>query len=257
VVGVDHFYLYNNNSEDDFQSVLEPYIEKDLVTLIEWAETNSQFKCYKNCYDTYRNESNWISFLDADEFICPKYKSDINEWLKDFDKYHAVNIHWLMFCTGGKLKHDYKKNVIEQYYSCWEDFWNHGKCFINTRFNITNWNSWYVHHHTYMDRKIFGLRIVLPAINQFGYMCLVDKTWGGGKNIRKNSTIQINHYFTKAWSIWSEKMQKTDVLTTINPKSDINYFFKYEERCINNDFTIQRFLIRMKLKQGIIRCPNK
>lgn len=251
-IGVDHFYLYNNNSDDNFREVLAPYVADGSVTLIEWPEQNSQFKCYKHCYDTYRNENNWISFLDADEFICPKYKNNINEWLKDFDKYHAVNIHWLMFCTGGVLEHDYSRNVIEQYTASWEDFWKHGKCLINTRFDIANYHTWWVHHHTYMYRRIMGIRMVIPAVNQFGYMCTIDKTWGGGKNKRQNSTIQINHYFTKAWSIWSEKMKKTDVLTAVNPKSDINYFYKYEEKCISSDNTIQRFLIRMKRKQGLL-----
>ena len=252
-IGVDHFYLYNNNSEDDYKTVLNPYVEKGIVTLTEWPEQNSQFKCYKHCYDTFRHESNWISFLDADEFICPKYENDINEWIKKFDKYHAINVHWLMFCTGGVIKHDYSKNVIEQYYSCWSDFWNHGKCFINTRFDIGNFNTWWVHHHTYMYRRIFGIRMLIPAVNQFGNMCVIDKTWGGGKNKRENSNIQINHYFTKAWDIWSAKMKMTDVLYAKNPKSDINYFYKYEEKCVSRDYTIQRFLIRMKMKQGLIK----
>lgn len=28
IVGIEHFYLYNNNSEDNFEEVLRPYIEK-------------------------------------------------------------------------------------------------------------------------------------------------------------------------------------------------------------------------------------
>lgn len=37
-VGVDHFYLYNNNSDDNFREILEPYIGLGIVTLIEWPE---------------------------------------------------------------------------------------------------------------------------------------------------------------------------------------------------------------------------
>lgn len=252
-IGIDHFYLYNNNSEDDFLPAIKQYIDEGIVSLIEWPEQNSQFKAYKDCYDRFRNESNWISFLDADEFLCPKYESDINKWLLRFDKYHAVNIQWLMFCTGGQIKHDDEQNVIEQYHGCWEDFWTHGKCLINTRFDIANFNTWYVHHHTYMFRRIWGWRMILPAVNQFGYICTVDKTWGGGKNKRSNATIQINHYFTKSWENWSKKMHSTDVLFAKNPKSDINYFYKYEDKCVDRDYIIARFLIRMKLKQGIIK----
>ena len=252
-IGVDHFYLYNNNSTDNYLVVLKPYVEKGLVTLTEWPRPNSQFQCYKHCFDTFRRETNWISFLDADEFICLKHEIDINEWIKRFDKYHAINIHWLMFCTGGMLNHDYSKNVIEQYYACWSDFWKHGKCMINTRYEIGNYDTYWVHHHTYMFRRILGIKTLLPAVNQFGYICTIDKTWGGGNNKRLNSNIQINHYFTKSWDIWSSKKKKTDVLFKNNPKSDINYFYKYEDKCVSRDYTIQRFFIRMKIKQGFIK----
>src|SRR6187431_2863710 len=36
VVGIDHFYLYNNNSDDNYYEILKPYIEKGFVDLIDW-----------------------------------------------------------------------------------------------------------------------------------------------------------------------------------------------------------------------------
>jgi len=155
-----------------------------------------------------------------------------------------------MFATGGQLKHDYEKNVIEQYFSSWDRLSPHGKCLINTRYEIANFDSWYVHHHTYMYYPILGIKVIIPAINQFGYICTIDKTWGGGKDKLKNSSIQINHYFTKSWDIWSSKMKKTDVLFSKNPKNDIGYFYKYEQKAISHDYTIQRFFIKMKILQG-------
>lgn len=251
-IGVDHFYLYNNNSDDNFKEILDAYVQKGVVTLIDWPEPNSQFKCYKNCYDTYRSESNWISFLDADEFICPKYKSDINDWIPAFDKYPGIVIQWLMFGTGGNLKHDYKINVIEQYYSCWENFYPRGKCLINTRYDIANADTWFMHHHTYMRYKILGISFSLPSVNQFGKICTVSKNWGGGKHAREKSNIQINHYFMKAWDIFDKKRNKTDVLFKVNPKLDYAKFGLKEEACISRDYIIERFLIKMKLYQGII-----
>lgn len=252
-IGVDHFYLYNNNSDDNFMEILEPYIKANIVTLIDWPYTNSQFKAYNHCYENYNTETNWISFLDADEFFVPRFDQTISQWLKKFDKFPAINIHWRMFGTGGQLKHDYNRNVIEQYHVCFDNLYLHGKCLINTRYKIANFNTWYVHHHTYMKYPIMGIYITLPAINQFGYICTIDQTWGGGKNKYDKTTIVINHYFTKAWDIYSAKMHKTDVLYKNNPKSDYNYFYKYEMKCRTVDYTICRFLIRMKINQGLIK----
>ena len=46
IVGVEHFYLYNNNSEDNFREILEPYIEDGLVTLVEWKKNQAQMEAY-------------------------------------------------------------------------------------------------------------------------------------------------------------------------------------------------------------------
>ena len=36
IVGVEKFFLFNNRSEDDYKSVLTPYIESGLVELTQW-----------------------------------------------------------------------------------------------------------------------------------------------------------------------------------------------------------------------------
>lgn len=253
VVGVDHFYLYNNNSDDNYKEVLEPYIRQGIVTLIEWPYQNSQLKAYKHCYENFRNETNWISFLDADEFFVPKYELTIIDWLNRFAQYPAIVIHWTMFGTGGQMKHDYSTNVIEQYFTCWDHFYPLGKCIINTRFDISNFNIWHVHHHTYMKYPICGKKITLPAINQFGYMCLANhKIWGCKDWRYDKATMFCNHYYTKAWDMYSAKMKRTDVLFAEAPRAKMNQFYKMENNCTSKDYTISRFYIRLKIKQGII-----
>lgn len=254
VVGVDHFYLYNNNSDDNYKEVLEPYIRQGIVTLIEWPYQNSQFKAYKHCYENFRNETNWISFLDADEFFVPKYELTIIDWLNRFAQYPAIVIHWTMFGTGGQMKHDYSTNVIEQYFTCWDHFYPLGKCIINTRFDISNFDIWHVHHHTYMKYPICGKKITLPAVNQFGYMCLANhKIWGCKDWRYDKATMFCNHYYTKAWDMYSAKMKRTDVLFAEAPRAKMNQFYKMENNCTSKDYTISRFYIRLKIKQGIIK----
>ena len=36
LLGVEHFYLFNNLSTDNFHSVLAPYVKNKVITLIEW-----------------------------------------------------------------------------------------------------------------------------------------------------------------------------------------------------------------------------
>jgi hypothetical protein len=252
MIGVDHFYFYNNNSTDNFLEIIQPFLNQNDITLIDWPYQQAQHKAYKHCYDTYRKDSNWISFLDADEFICLKNEENIADWLSKYSKYPSITAHWKMFGTGGLLKHDYSKLVIEQYNVSWDRFNVHGKCFVNTKYDIANFDKWFVHHSTYMYFKIRFVQFVLPPVNQFKYFCTLDTMWGHGKNKDSKSTIQINHYFTKAWDIYSAKRNKSDVFFKENPKLDYSYFYKYEMKNTSVDYTIYRFIMKLKISRGEI-----
>jgi len=252
LIGVDHFYLYNNNSTDSYREVIQPYIEDGIVTLIDWPYDAAQMAAYKNCYENYRSESNWISFLDADEFICLKENQDIAEWLEKYSIFPSVTVYWKIFGTGGLIKHNFNRLVIEQYNVCWDHFNVHGKCFVNTHYDIANFDTWFMHHSTYMYFKIGPLKLKLPPVNQFKYFCTLDTMWGHGKNKNSKSTIQINHYFTKAWDIYNAKRNKTDVYFKKNPKLDYSCFYKYEMKCTSMDYDICRFIIKLKIIMGHI-----
>ena len=69
LMGFEHFYLYNNNSDDNYKEVLQPYVESGIVTLVEWPVVPGQGPMYDHWYATYRHESSWVSFLDLDKYI--------------------------------------------------------------------------------------------------------------------------------------------------------------------------------------------
>ena len=77
IVGFEHFYLYNNFSSDNYQKVLKPYIEKGIVTLIDWPYQYGQMVAYNDCIKRFQEESNWIAFMDLDEFAVPVEYSDV------------------------------------------------------------------------------------------------------------------------------------------------------------------------------------
>ena len=60
--------MYNNNSEDDYLSVLQPYITGGLVTLIQWPHNQKQMESYMDCIKKYSTETKWLGFIDIDDF---------------------------------------------------------------------------------------------------------------------------------------------------------------------------------------------
>ena len=251
MMGVEHFYLYNNNSEDNYQEILDPYISKGLVTLVEWPYDQAQMGAYKHYYDTYRHESQWFSFLDIDEFFCPRYEESLSDWILKHDKYPVRVIYWRMFGTSGKLKHDCNRLVIDQYTVSWDHLYYVGKCLINTDYDIVKFDST-THHLTQVYYPfLFGaFKIRVAPANQYGWF--VYNPFHFSLFIgKKKPSIQINHYWSKAWDVYERKRQMTDVFFKDNPKLDMAYFYKHEKENRSTDYSIYRFLLQLKLKMNV------
>lgn len=251
MIGVEHFYLYNNNSEDDFLKILQPYIDRGLVTLTDWPYDQAQIKAYKHFYETYRYETQWVSFLDIDEFFCPKKVVTLTEWLSKHDKYPVILIYWRMFGTSNVIEHNYSKLVIEQFVVSWQHYDTCGKCLINTDYDIARFDG-STHHETTVRLNLLGIKLNLMPANIFGHFVGGGFHWGDEKKCEK-ADIQINHYWTKGWDVYSKKRQLTDVFFKENPKKDLEYFYYHENRNVSVDYTIFRYLIRLKLKMNLLK----
>ena len=68
LVGVEHFYLYNNNSTDHFREVLQPYVDNGTVTLTEWPETPGQITAYKHWYENFDDKGNNLMVQEGSSF---------------------------------------------------------------------------------------------------------------------------------------------------------------------------------------------
>lgn len=109
--GVQHFWMYNNNSKDDYKTALAPFIQKGLVELIEWpsvleANEGSHFSftvqpgAYNDALKRAKGKSRWLAINDTDEFLLPFKEKTIREILKTKRMYGQVCVHWLNFGTS-------------------------------------------------------------------------------------------------------------------------------------------------------------
>lgn len=241
IVGIDHFYMYNNNSEDDFLSVLQPYVESGLVTLIDWPHNQKQMECYMDCIERFASETKWLGFIDIDEFIVPKSTDNIYDFLKPFEKNRgSVNIYWRLYGSSGLLNRKMSSLVVEDFTVCWPKYCDIGKCFYNTAFGFDkkSKHSKQLHHKFWANWK--GKDI--PPVNIFDEVCI------RGRNKAKSMDfpIQINHYFTKSYKEYAMKRAKGDVYFSINPH-DEEYFYEHEMKCISVDYSAYKYLIKVKL----------
>lgn len=246
LVGIDHFYLYNNDSTDNYRDILQPYINMGLVTLIEFPGDCMQMKAYLDFYNRFANETQWVSFLDIDEFICPNSHLNLKDWIKSYDRFPVILIYWKMFGTSGLMKHDDTKLVVEQYHVCWNSLYHVGKCFINTDYPLANPTQMF-HHEPAVWCSILGLKTRVYPINQFKKVT-INELSKNRQSIENNIPIQINHYWSKAWDIYDGKRNMTDVIKKENPKKRLSYFLGHEHKNCSTDYNIYKYLMQLKLK---------
>ena len=122
LIGVEHFYLYNHLSTDNFAEILEPYIKEGIVELrhetkvpkdvIEW--NSIQVGIYTEVVKEVKDISEWLMVVDTDEFLFPVQAYKLPEILKDYDDYVALSVNWVIFQDSNVAKVADNKLMIEE-----------------------------------------------------------------------------------------------------------------------------------------------
>lgn len=226
-------------SEDNYYEIVKDYVNAGIVTLIEWPFLQSQIKAYRNCIKTYSIESDWIGFIDLDEFVVPIITNTIGEFLDTKSNYASVLIHWKIFGSNSLIERDITTPVIESFNCCWPKLSDIGKCFYNTHYNIANDLELNASlHHIFWSQ--IGEHIV-PPIDCCNIFCEAKTKLEG----KLHQEIQINHYVTKSFKEYTKKMNGTDVYFKNNPHTKEMFDF-HDLKCISQDNYIFQYLNRLK-----------
>lgn len=245
IVGVEHFYLYNNNSTDNYVEILQPYIDSGIVTLIDWPKKQSQMEAYYDCYQNYKNDSHWIGFIDLDEYVIPNDYDSIIDFLNQFhNKRPVVLIYWKYMGSSGKIKRDNHGLITEDFYIGWNKYANIGKVFFNTDYGYL----YEYKHNNYMHLMWGKLgNWYFPPVNAFDKIC-----WRRIDSVNtEHMPIQINHYLVKTYNEYVEKKSKRGGGVHDVSMHNYDYFFKHDMRCQTADYYAYKYLIKLKLSLGL------
>lgn len=104
LMGVERFYLYNNNSSDRYLDALDTHIQSGAVVLQEWPQQYAQLQAYEHCLKNHGDEADWIAFIDVDEFLFSPKAKLLPDVLADYADHPAVGVNWVMFGSGGHVQ---------------------------------------------------------------------------------------------------------------------------------------------------------
>jgi hypothetical protein len=108
LVGFEKFLLYDNDSVDKPEAVLEPYLESGIVIYQKWPNPHgierfhlSQLAAYADAVESSQSQLDWLAIIDSDEFLFSPKGTPISEVLKPFLQYPGVGVNWQVFGTSG------------------------------------------------------------------------------------------------------------------------------------------------------------
>ncbi len=119
LAGVEHFYIFDNESSDNLKEILQPYVDAGIVTYIFYPGKARQYEAYNEAIQSYKFFCRYIAFIDADEFIFPQNNKGIVEITDEIleDKPNAgglaANIYY--FGSNNLETADYSKGVLERF----------------------------------------------------------------------------------------------------------------------------------------------
>ena len=240
IVGVEHFYLYNNLSSDNYLDVLRPYIEAGIITLKDWPKPQSQMEAYKDFFDNNAKDVLWVGFIDLDEYVVPNKMDTIYDFLKGYENRPSVVIYWRIFGSSGYVQRDIKGMITKDFILSWPKYSDIGKFFFNTRYEYSgNYKMNNYMHSTW--GKVGGIH--LPPVNVY------DRIIAFGQNSVPNDDmpIQINHYVVKSYNEYISRKAKRG--GGVHPLGihDTDYFYFHENKCQKIDCHIYKFIIKLEL----------
>lgn len=126
LVGVEHFWLYNNSSTDDYAELLAPYVEEGIVDLFDWGSGQDDWNgfcfgvqpaAYRDAISRARSEeqkTKWLALIDSDEFVFPVEEYSLLECLERYySDCSGVCVNWQLYGTSGVERIPSNKLMIE------------------------------------------------------------------------------------------------------------------------------------------------
>ena len=120
LVGVDHFYFYDNDSSDNLKEVLQRYIDAGLVEYKFFPGKSKQWAAYNDAVKNHRFECRYMAFIDDDEFLraadhSRSIKDIVREIFEQYPDAGALTLNGFNYGSSGHETADYSIDVLERF----------------------------------------------------------------------------------------------------------------------------------------------
>lgn len=218
--GVEHFWLIDNGSTDDYESEIQPFM--DNITLFKDSTPHNQSPLYNKYILPKLNHTEWIIGCDLDEFIWST-KGTIKDILKEVDqKVGLIQIPWEQFGSSGHIKQP--KKVVESFlYRKGGNYTSEQKCIGRSEAIL----EFGVHFFEIKDGYITVNSLLEP--HEKGFYTEMSE------ELLKKAKLRLAHYQIQSYEWYKNvKMTRGDVAFETHGR-DENYFKQRDTNDIFDD----------------------
>jgi hypothetical protein len=214
LIGFEHIYLYDNKSNYLINDLCRRY--KNKVTIYHTDEEHIQLPSYNHFLQHHRTETEYISFLDDDEFIIFNDFETIDNVMKYMEYPDYIVLNWKMMGCQQRVR-SISEYLIESNTKSEKEFHNHVKGIVKTE-NISHIDNPHC-IGVYTNKTIFkdGSNDILLYR---GYI-------PGTHTLHKKPLIWINHYYKISRNDFLLKCERGQVNNV--PKRNFNEEFTYDK----------------------------
>jgi len=192
--GVEHFYLIDDGSTDDYMTILQEYIDRDVVTLFvvnEGYYLGRQRNLYNTYILPYIKETKWLLMIDLDEYVWSSQNIRMDQILSNFEQYGQIQIQESLFGSNGHEKQP--KYILPSFTKRCREYRNIYKYFVNSSFDFYSLN---VHYADFTDRSYMtNSEVFIIAYDYIfilnHYKCQSREFWNNVKCTRGDSDNYI------------------------------------------------------------------
>lgn len=198
LVGVDIFYIYDNDSTDGVKEYLKDYIDRGDVVYQKMSGKKRQCDAYNDALYRYKDSAKYMAFFDLDEFLLPSRDEDkvidlIDDIMASDPLAGGLVVNWMIYGSSNIVE---KQDglVIETFLRRAEtelEENKHYKTIVNPRKVF----SFICPHYPMYLGKYYAVNEKLEKVTE-------EKITGSYEKLR------LNHYFTKSLSEYQKKKSR-------------------------------------------------
>jgi hypothetical protein len=240
LAGVERFIIVlhkcNDHTESEIRS-LPFFDEKIKLHHIVNDEQYVQMGTYYWILEHYKNTTEWMLFIDSDEFMLGTTEDDLRTLLEPYEVFSGVAVHWLTFGCAKYVTRPPLPSVehLTQRLRDKHPIHKGVKSFVKPKEVLK-----IISPHLFVTEKGTVTENVEPVQERFVYRTASEPT---------HRVFRCNHYYTRSMEDYVIRHQRgsCNCISAADLWNKFDYFQIFQQHQIE-DATIQRFVPKLKEK---------